>query len=260
MAELVVGILPAAGRALRVAGLRWRKWLYPVGWEETVLDGVPVRRPRVVASYAVDGMVRAGAQRLFFVVGEGGEMMAYFGAERGGVPIAYLYQEEARGGAFAIDLMRPWLPNDHTVLFGFPDTIVEPDDAFTRLLERHRATAADLTLGLIPTDRPSQFGMVRLEGGRPIQVIDKPVETDLRLMWGLAAWGPRVTAFQQSVLARADRAREAVPGDLFVAAIDAGLSVEAVVFDHGSYLDVGTSTGLNRALARYGGYESGETL
>src|SRR5215213_4104187 len=153
----VYGVVPVAGRGRRVAGLRWRKDLYPIGWEEVLVDGVPCRRPRVVGSYLLDGMVAAGAERLFLIVGDSGDVMRHFGAEHEGVPIAYLYQEELRGGAFAIDLARPWLAAEHVVLLGFPDTIVEPSDAFERLLASHRRGHADLTLGLFPTDRPSAF-------------------------------------------------------------------------------------------------------
>jgi glucose-1-phosphate thymidylyltransferase len=248
----VYGIVPAAGRGRRVAGLRWRKDLYPIGWEEVLVDGVPCQRPRVVGAYLLDGMVAAGAERLFLVVGESGDVMRHFGPEHGGVPIAYLYQEELRGGAFAIDLARPWLAPAHTILFGFPDTIVEPPDAFSHLLADHRQAGADLTLGLFPTDRPSAFGMVRLAGDRPVELIDKPAETDLRLMWGLAAWGPRVTALQPALLADAPAGREAVPGDIFNAAIAAGLRVGAHIFEDGRYLDVGTPAELNRAVRRYG--------
>jgi glucose-1-phosphate thymidylyltransferase len=248
----VYGIVPAAGRGRRVAGLRWRKDLYPIGWEEVLIDGVPCRRPRVVGSYLLEGMIEAGAERLFLVVGDSGDVMRHFGPDHGGVPIAYLYQEELRGGAFAIDLARAWLPADHTVLFGFPDTIVEPPDAFSRLLASHRRGGADLTLGLFPTDRPSDFGMVRLEGERPVEVVDKPARTDLRLMYGMAAWGPAVTALQPSLLAGAPTGREVVPGDIFAAAIAAGLRVRAHIFEDGHYLDVGTPAELNRAVKRYG--------
>jgi glucose-1-phosphate thymidylyltransferase len=248
----VYGVVPAAGRGRRVAGLRWRKDLYPIGWEEVLVDGVPCRRPRVVGAYLLDGMARAGAERLFLIVGDSGDVMRHFGAEHEGVPIAYLYQEELRGGAFAIDLARPWLAPEHTVLFGFPDTIVEPPDAFARLLTGHRASRADLTLGLFPTDRPSEFGMVRLEGDRPVELVDKPARTDLRLMYGMGAWGPRVTALQADLLAAAPAGREAVPGDIFNAAIAAGLDVRAMTFADGRYLDVGTPAELNRAVRQYG--------
>jgi dTDP-glucose pyrophosphorylase len=260
MSSPVFGILPAAGRGARVAGLGWRKWLYPVGWESASVDGTTVRRPRVVASYTIDAMIRAGAERLFVVVGEGGEVMQYFGGGRGGTPIAYLVQDEPRGGAFAIDLARAWLPERHTVLFGFPDTIVEPADAFVGLLSAHREAGADLTLGLFPTDRPQQFGMVRLDGDRPVEIVDKPRQTDLRLMWGQACWGERVTALQAGLLAGRPRGREVVPGEIFEAALASGLDVRARVFEEGCFLDVGTPAGLNEALETYGGRTLSETL
>lgn len=252
MASPVYGILPAAGRGVRVAGLGWRKWLYPVGWESAVVDNIAVKRPRVVASYSMDAMIRAGVEHLFVVVGESGEVMSYFGGARDSVPIAYLVQDEPRGGAFAIDLARAWLPERHTILFGFPDTIVEPADAFVRLRTTHEEAGADLTLGLFPTDRPQQFGMVELVDGRPIHIVDKPRQTELRLMYGIAAWGEKVTALQPGLLGAATGDREVVPGDILAAAIGAGLNVRAHVFEDGRYMDVGTASALNEALTKYG--------
>ncbi|TAK22401.1 MAG: hypothetical protein EPO26_11950 [Chloroflexota bacterium] len=252
MSDVVVGILPAAGLGRRIAGLRWRKHLYPVGWEEVDVGGALARRPRVVAAYALDAMVAAGADRLIVIIGEQAEVMHHFGGFRGGVPIAYLYQDEPRGGAFALDLSRSWLPDEHTILFGFPDTIVDPVDAYARLLARHRAAGADLTLGLFPTDRPSQFGMVELIGDRPLRVIDKPSRSNLRYLYGIAAWGPRVTSLLPELLVSAPIDREAVPGDLFQFAIDRGLVATSVSFDDGRYLDVGTPSSLNEALTRFG--------
>ena len=247
----IVGILPAAGRGRRVAGLRWRKDLYPIGWEETRVDGVICRRPRVVAACSFDAMAEAGAQKMFMIVGDGGEVMRYFGTERNGVPIAYLYQEEARGAAFAIDLARPWLPADHIVLFGFPDTLVEPFDAYRLMLQTHQSTCADLTLGLFPTDRPSAFGMVKLQDNRPIALFDKPETTECRFMYGMACWGPAVTELQHDLLTDWSRAGEAVPADLFTMAIDRGLNVHAHLFEDGRYIDIGTAGDLNHALDDY---------
>ncbi len=247
----VVGILPAAGRGRRIAGLRWRKDLYPIGWEEILVDGIFCRRPRVVAACSFDAMADAGARKMFMIVGEGGEVMRYFGTERTGVPIAYLYQEEARGAAFAIDLVRPWLPPDHTILFGFPDTLVEPFDAYARLLETHRSENADLTLGLFPTDRPSAFGMVQLDSNRPVALFDKPENTDCRFMYGMASWGPALTDLQTVLLGEWSATAEAVPADLFTLAINRGLKVRAHVFEEGQYIDIGTAGELNRAMRLY---------
>lgn len=250
--ELLVGLLPAAGKGRRVAGLGWRKELYPLGWDEVLLDGIECRRPRVVASYQADGLVDAGVDRIFVVVGESPELMQQLGGSHRGTPVAYLYQRELRGGAFAIDLMRPWLPERHTVLFGFPDTIVEPSEAFSRLLAGHRAEGNDLTLGLFPTDRPSDFGMVELSGAQPVRIVDKPKSSTLRWMYGLACWGSAVTSLQADFLAAAPANREAVPGDLFQAAIERRLRVGSVRFEEGRFLDIGTPPGLNRAVAEFG--------
>ena len=40
--ETVIGLLPAAGRGRRVAGLGWRKELFPLGWAHDLAGGVLV--------------------------------------------------------------------------------------------------------------------------------------------------------------------------------------------------------------------------
>ncbi|MBM4417989.1 MAG: hypothetical protein FJ033_06725 [Chloroflexi bacterium] len=251
-AEALVGIVPAAGRAQRVLGLRWPKYLYPVGWEETHLGGTTVRRPRVVGARVMDGMIDAGVRGIYLIVNEANDPMRYFGAERRGTPIAYLCQSEPRGGAYAIDLARPWLPARHTVLFGFPDTIVEPASAFADLLGTHRATGADLSLGVFPTDHPETLSPVAIDGDRAVAIYDKPTHTSLRNTWGIACWGPSVTALQKVVIEGAPGGSELVPADLFVAAIQCGLNVRAHLFAQGGYFDVGTPRSLSEALDRFG--------
>jgi glucose-1-phosphate thymidylyltransferase len=243
----VLGVVPAAGRGRRLAGLGWRKDLYPLGWDELEIGGTLIRRPRVVAAYTIDSMIVAGVDRIFLIVGDTNEVMAYFGDRRGAIPFAYLPQTELRGGAFAIDLAREWLPDRHDVLFGFPDTIIEPGDAYSRLLQTHRRSGADLTLGLFTTDRASDFGMVRLRDGRPVEIVDKPTRTDLTLMYGLACWTERFTLLQRDFMLGLSRAGEVVPAELFTHAIDSGLAVEAHAFDGGRYRDVGTPAELRLA-------------
>ena len=76
------GIVPAAGHGSRIQPLAFSKELLPVG--SRVLDDV--RRPCAVAEYLVERLIRGGADKICFVIGEGkSDILDYFGSEFGGV-------------------------------------------------------------------------------------------------------------------------------------------------------------------------------
>ena len=218
------------------------------------INGTVEKRPKVVSQYLIEHIVAAGAQQVFIILGEGkSDLMRYYGdGTRFATNISYLYQEKLHGMPQAIDLARPWL-DDHTVLFGMPDTIIEPDDCFSRLLAFHDQEMADLTLGLFPTTNPSKFGMVELDGGiNVIRTIDKPKASNLRLMWGACCWSPRFTALMGEFLGHQEyNGKEVVLGDIFNYALELKLPVKGLVFETGKYIDIGTTSELSAALQQF---------
>ena len=255
MGELVA-IVPAAGYGRRTAFLPCSKELFPVGFASVQVDGTPQRRPKPVATYLLDRLAMAGASRIILVISpEKYDIVRYFRSRTdAGIPIAYLIQETARGMPYALSLARPWL-HDETILFGMPDTIFSPPDAYCRLLTNHGRVHADVSLGLFATDNPHRFGMVEFESnGRVTHVIDKPQRTNLTYLWGIACWGPAFTAFlAESLDGMPLSDDEVVLGDIFQAAIQAGLYVNALPFVDGEYIDIGTPETLSRAIHRFSG-------
>ncbi|MEO5364950.1 MAG: nucleotidyltransferase family protein [Magnetococcus sp. WYHC-3] len=250
----VVAIIPAAGKGSRLAPFPCPKELFPVGYQDYAVAGGVQKRPKVVSQYLLENLITAGASRVFFIVGDDKwDIMRYYGdGSRFGIQIAYLYQEQLTGMPGAIDLVRPFL-TDELVLFGMPDTIIEPRDAFARLRSYHRQQQADLTLGLFPTDHPQKFGMVGVDGeGTVLETIDKPRETKLTLMWGFACWSGAFTALLGSFLREHPYAgKEIVLGDVFNEALRRGMRVKAMSFPEGRYLDIGTSNELDLAIRKF---------
>jgi len=250
----IVAIIPAAGKGSRLSPFPCPKELFPVGYQNIEIDGKIQKRPKVVSQYLVENLVSAGAERIFFILGEGKhDIMRYYGdGKRFGTNITYLYQEELRGMPSAIDLARYWQKDD-TVLFGMPDTILEPRNSFETLLQYHNEIQAVLTLGLFPTDNPSKFGMVDIdEDANVIYTIDKPKATHLKNMWGIACWSPEFTALIDEFLNRNEyRGKEIVLGDVFDYALELKLKVKGLVFEEGQYIDIGTTTELNQALKQF---------
>jgi glucose-1-phosphate thymidylyltransferase len=240
-----IGIIPAAGKGTRLAPYPGPKELFPIGWQPYAVNGETHRRPKVISQYVIENMVGAGVREIVIIVGEHKyDLLRYYAnGERFGAAFSYVFQEEALGMMHAIDLCRPWV-GEARIVFGMPDTIVHPPDAFARLMDAHVSNGADLTLGLFPTARPHKFGMIGLDDrGRVVQHVDKPKSTSLRLMWGFAAWEPSFTELIHEVSAghrRHPSGREMVLGDAFDEAMARGLHVRGVPFPDGFYLDIGT--------------------
>ncbi len=250
----IVGLIPAAGKGTRLAPFPCPKELFPVGYQDYEVKGKIERRPKVVSQYLFEEMVAAGAQRIFIVIGEDKhDILRYYGdGHRFGAQVCYLYQEELHGMPFALDLAYPWLRGE-TVIFGMPDTIVEPKDAFVQMLDHHRATGADLTLGLFPTEAPWKLCPVETdERGRVTYLVDKPPQTHLRNTWGICCWGSRFTELMhQYLLDTPYTGKEIVLADVFNEALRRGWNVQGLHFAGGHYLDIGTAEELDTALRKF---------
>ncbi len=254
VSDHVVGIIPAAGKGSRLAPFPCPKELFPVGYQDYLVDGEIQKRPKVVSQYLIENIIHAGARRLYIVLGEDKhDIMRYYGdGHRLGVDIAYLYQEKLLGMPYAINLARIWL-NRETIVFGMPDTIIEPRDAFKRLIGFHRSEGCELTLGLFLAENPSKFGMVETDRQRNVVfIVDKPRESKLTHMWGCACWSPAFTDLLDEYLrAQPFAGTEVVLGDVFFHAVRSKMRVKALTFDDGKYMDIGTADELNSALRKF---------
>ncbi|MEM9555923.1 MAG: sugar phosphate nucleotidyltransferase [Acidobacteriota bacterium] len=251
MDESIVGLLPAAGRARRLGELPCSKEVLPVGFEA---DG----RPRPVARHLLEGWASSGIERALIVLRpEKWDVAAALGDGADlGLDLAYLTVGDTASVPETLDRARTWL-GDASVALGFPDILLEPRDAWTRLVAAHRASRADVTLGCVPTDQPWKTDMVDLDAaGRLLDVVIKQRDCALRWTWSFALWRPSFTAYLGKFLARPDASRhdaqastpELYVGDVLRAAARDGLDLRGVCFEEGSFLDVGTPDDLRRAI------------
>jgi glucose-1-phosphate thymidylyltransferase len=251
-----VGLIPAAGKATRLAPFRYPKELLPIGYERAPDGGL---RPRAVAEYGVDALRAAGIDHMFMVVAPWKlDIITYFGdGAQLGVSIGYLCQEEARGLPHAIDIARPWTSGRHVALV-LPDTILRPADAMTRLRARYLDTGADLALAVFPTQEAWRLGPVVLRGDSVERVLDKPRGPAPANTWGAAIWGEKFAGLLHEGLdgtattgtattgTASPEAGEPVLGHFFDLAVRRGLRAVAVEFPRGSFEDAGTSAGIMR--------------
>ena len=250
----IVGIIPAAGKGNRLAPFPCPKELFPIGYQNYMVDGSIQKRPKVISQYLIENIIDAGARRLFIILGDGKyDIMKYYSdGNRFGADIAYLFQEKLFGMPYAINLAKNWISQD-TVIFGMPDTIIEPKDVFKRLLEFHQRNECDLTLGLFPTSNPSKFGMVEADNQNNVTyIVDKPQETKLKYMWGCACWSPSFTdLIDECIMNSPYSGKEFVLGDIFHRAIELNMTVKSIKFDDGQYIDIGTTDELDSALRMF---------
>jgi glucose-1-phosphate thymidylyltransferase len=131
----------------------------------------------------------AGAEKAYFVLAKGKwDIPAYFGnGSLVNMALGYLMTDLPYGVPFTIDSAVPFL-KDKRVLFGFPDIILQPDDVFVRLMDRMKASNADIVLGLYLADKPQKMDMVDLKTDGTINDIQiKLLQTNLKWTWIVAA-------------------------------------------------------------------------
>jgi glucose-1-phosphate thymidylyltransferase len=260
MRREVIGLVPAGGRASRLAPLPCSKELYPIGFRR--IDEECGFRPKVVCHHLLERMRLAGISKAFIILRESKwDIPAYFGDGKiVDMNLAYLMMDLPYGVPFTLDQAYPFL-GDACVALGFPDILFHPADAFSRMMERRERSGVDLVLGLFPASRPHKMDMVDLdlEGKvRGIQI--KPAQTQLNYTWIVALWTPVFTEFMHDyVMTFLDNSQgldahdkvlgsgEVFMSDVVVAAINKHVSVDAVVFPEGSCLDIGSPEDLMRA-------------
>ena len=253
----VIGLIPAAGRASRIAPLPCSKEVLPVGLREVNGPEGPAQRVQVACHCLLERLRRAGVERAYVVLGHGKwDIPAYLGdGSAVGVQLAYLTVADSLSAVYTVDRAYPFVA-DALIAFGFPDILFRPADAYDRLLQRQAATGADVVLGLFPTDRPDKADMVAADAdGSVRRVVVKPGRTDLRLSWITAVWTPAFTAYLHSFTRERMSGRgqslhggELHIGDVLRAAIDDGVPVNSVAFAEGLYRDIGTPEDLAAAL------------
>ena len=238
MSSTVFGIIPAAGKARRLPFLPFSKELLPV----RDLDKKGEIHP--VIEHVLAQFTEAGANSTLIIISRDKfDILRYLGdGKKFNSQFAYLVQDEQRGMPFALDQAYP-IVGESDVVFGMPDTMFGPPDAVKLTLDSLHENQADLVLGLFPTTQPQKFGMVDFdpETNRYIHCIDKPRETALEFMWGVAAWNSKFTQYLHTFVSQFDQGQEALLGDVFEGAHKSGLRVLVRPFTQGKYVDIGTT-------------------
>ena len=244
------GIIPAAGNGTRIQPLAFSKELLPVG---SRLDEGGMERPRAVSEYLIERMVRAGADKLCFVISPWkSDILQYYGAAVGDVDIAYVCQAGAVGLCDAIFRALPVVPANEPVMVGLPDTIWFPSDALCALPDDR------LSFLLFPVENPALFDAVVMDDdGRVLEIEVKSATARSRWIWGAFKMpGATFHALHRLWLER--ERRDEYIGTLVNAWLQAGGEAWGVRGGE-SYVDVGTVNGYREAMRLLGGQAAAPT-
>lgn len=251
-ATAVIGLIPAAGHARRLGPLPCSKEILPISTRSKT-------GPKVACEYLLEHMRVGGIDQALIVLREGKwDIPACLGGgERVGVNLAYAITRVPYGVPYTLDQAYPFV-RDRRVALGFPDILFNAENAFARLLAAHATTAADVMLGLFPTDAPHTADMVERQDERVTGIVVKPPVSALRDTWGIAVWSPRFSRFMHDYLAtqlpHAEHRAELHVGHVIQAAIEAGLAVRGVRVSEEPFLDIGIPQNLAIATSGKGAW------
>jgi NDP-sugar pyrophosphorylase family protein len=220
---MLVGAVPAAGRAERLQPLTGSKELLPV-------DGRPVM------DYVIEHMWAARAEEVRVVTRPDKVDVI----ERARALGANVIAGEPPTSAESVLLAGGGLAADDILMIGFPDTVWRSDEGFERVVSLVEG-GAEVGLGLFRGRNEAQLrrsDVVVLDGERVVALQVKPDRPGSTLLWGCAA------ARRRAVEGLTGRRH---PGELFADLADEG-EVAGVVLD-GDFFDIGTPASLAEAQA-----------
>lgn len=230
------GIIPAAGMGTRIQPLAFSKELLPVG---SYVNGTG-ERPRAVSEYLIERMVRAGVDKISFVISPGkSDIVNYFGGEALSASIFYAMQPRPAGLCDAIFRALPLISAEEHVCLGLPDTIWFPEDALARLPE------GVLSLVLFPVDRPEHFDAVVTSADGAVEEVQvKSSAASTNWIWGAMKMPGSVLADLYDIWR--ERHDEYL-GTLFNEYLARGGRARGFKIGE-AYVDVGTLNGYREAL------------
>lgn len=235
------GLVLAAGEGVRLHPLTLTrsKHMLPVG-------GKPIIEHVLLA------LSKAGIDDIGIVVGYRRELVqSRLGdGSKFGIRLSYIVQEQATGTAGAIGLANRFV-GDKKFFVTYGDLCLG-SDSVRRVINASKNHAEDVTLAVLPVLNPEIYGVVKLEGKRVMDLVEKPsadaVHSNLANA-GLYVFSPRIfEAIQETALSSRG---EFEITDSVRLLIQGGCRVSAVEISSSDWLDVGRPWDLLDANQRY---------
>jgi UDP-N-acetylglucosamine diphosphorylase / glucose-1-phosphate thymidylyltransferase / UDP-N-acetylgalactosamine diphosphorylase / glucosamine-1-phosphate N-acetyltransferase / galactosamine-1-phosphate N-acetyltransferase len=234
------GLIPAAGSGTRLGPFTHAipKELLPVG-------------DKAVIEHVVEAMVNAGIHEITVVVSPHKHGLSdYLGSgKRFGVHFTYVVQDERLGLADAVLSGEHLMNGNFAVVLG--DNFFLPQSFLADLIAAHVANHADATIGVAEVSDVTRHGIIKPQGDRIIDMIEKPVPDKAPSRLGAIG----VYIFEQCIFEAIRATKPGFNGELQLTdsirvEIAAGKKVIFRTID-GVHIDVGTPQDLMRANEWY---------
>ena len=262
--DLIVGLIPAAGKGSRISPLPFSKELYPIAFRKQ--GETQDFQVKVVSHFLLEKMRKADILRAFVVIRDGKwDIPGYWkDGQLAKMGLSYLMMDLPFGVPYTIDQAYPFVRRS-MIAFGFPDILFQPDDAFRSLIERQKETKADLVLGLFDAPNAEQTDVVTINPDGTVNAIQvNPGKTALQYDWILAFWTPDFTEFIHEFVTNSKKEfgrevrgshlnlnEELLMAEVIQSAVEKGLHINSVVFTDQRWLDIGVPENLHKALQKF---------
>lgn len=270
--QKIVGLIPAAGKAERISPLPCSKEIYPIGFHKPRKNEGP--QIKVVSQHLIECMQVAKVAKVFIILRKGKwDIPQYLGSGKlMGLDFAYLIMDLPFGVPFTLDQAYNFVKDD-IVFFGFPDIILKPKEVYGHLFEKQAKNQADVVLGLFHAPRPfAKQHMVEINSvGRVRGFQIEPSQTTLRYTWIIAVWNQQFTHFlheyvsielekyrNSSSIKKDSIIEELSMTEAYQGALKKGLQIDTVIFEQGSFLDIGSPGYLKKAVESFSEFEDSE--
>lgn len=237
-----VALIPAAGSASRLPGISGSKEMLEVAESPT-----SARCP--VLQHLLIRLAESGLHQIVLITSPDKlDILNYLGragAEPPNVTVELIINSPSV--IHTLSSVAGRFGND-SILMALPDVLFRPGHAITDMQNAWPLCQADLLLGLFPTERPEKSDIVDTDAvGGVVRIRVKESAAPNGYAWIMALWTPTFTHFLTKWL-RNMPPKNSDPqlGDVFNAAITAGLTIDTIKFPTGRFLDIGTPDDLHR--------------
>jgi dTDP-glucose pyrophosphorylase len=234
----MLGIIPAAGAGSRLQPLAFSKEMLPVG---STVDEHGVERPKAVSEFLVERMLRAGADRICFVLSpDKTDILTYYSRHPAARRFCYVVQERPAGLCDALFRGLQVMRDNEEVLIGLPDTVWFPLDGYRAL------GCGELAFLLFPVDLPDQFDAVVTVGESVLEIQVKRPQPTTNWVWGAFRMPGHTFGELHTIWSEPERGDEYM-GTLVNEYLHRGGSARGVRAGE-RYFDVGTVEGYRAAI------------
>lgn len=201
--ERIAGILPAGGKARRVHG--FFKEMMPIGINETDKSKFIVSSEQLIRS-----MLNCGATSIHFILSTRKDFIAHYYTKQeiisGKLNFNFLTESlEDLGMPYTIDFVHEQTQDCDYVMMGMPDTVIEPTNSFSIVLNLLKDRKADLALGIYQTNSRNKGGFIKFDPDTKqvishIDKTNKEFPTYADNSWAIACWNTKFTDYLHNYL------------------------------------------------------------